>query len=98
MSGTVSAESILYRKADEHTHFRWTKDFANEHAIPLFLTKTGDFLQPGLRKILASCLTVVSSTLAGVLSILVMMTTTGTLRARDTDRCSLLIPDICARG
>lgn len=77
---------------DARTYFSFTKSFASEQAIPRFLTNTGTLRQPGLLRILESCFNVVSSTFGGVLSIFVTTQTTGTLRARATERCSLLIP------
>jgi hypothetical protein len=41
---------------------------------------------------LTTCLMVSARTFAGVISILVMQMTTGTLRARDIAKCSLDIP------
>ena len=59
-------------------------------------TITGIFLQPGDLSTLMSSFIVSWSTLGGHMSILVTTTKTGTLRARASPRCSLVIPTIPA--
>lgn len=59
-------------------------------------TRTGIFLQPGDFRILISSCIVSCRTLGGHMSILVTTTKTGTLRARASPRCSLVMPTIPA--
>ena len=54
-----------------------------------FLMKIGFFCAPGDFRILVSCVTVWSSMCGGHISILVMMTITGTFSAKAMPRCSL---------
>lgn len=57
-----------------------------------FEIKTGIFFAPGDLRILVSCVTVCCKIFGGQMSILVMTTITGTLRARAMPRCSFDIP------
>lgn len=69
--------------------FSFTKPLASSLAMPPSFTKTGVLRQPGERRILPSCFNVCSKTWRGVMSTLVTTQTTGTERAKATERCSM---------